>query len=262
MINAPSRPTCSVLSAPTAAVALPSSYRPATVRPCSFIWTRSPPKWRLARMPLSSSIKPAGTVQRNSGFQPISRSCRCHRAHPSSTARKYLAVHAAELAVEPDLQILRRHRRSLLLRLEHAYRPAVEDHVRRATRLGDCRSLIMRIGISWWSGFIARPLLLVSVERRQDGFARGFSRRRVDPSNPIRNAIWLRRGARWCGFLLDRCPDSGRGAGRIGSVHRIGTSGAASASSSMGGLGRLWGPGGACSESWWLRSISILSSVM
>src|SRR5262249_30754212 len=30
--------------------------------------------------------------------------------------------HAAELAVEPDFQILRRHRRSLLLRLEHAHR--------------------------------------------------------------------------------------------------------------------------------------------
>src|SRR5262249_1535904 len=36
--------------------------------------------------------------------------------------RKYLAIHAAELAVEPNFQILRRHRRSLLLRLEHAHR--------------------------------------------------------------------------------------------------------------------------------------------
>src|SRR5262249_53487775 len=62
--------------------------------------------------------------------------------------RKYLAVHAAELAVEPNFQILRRHRRSLLLRLEHAHRSAVENHVHRAPRLGSRRSPNLRIGIS------------------------------------------------------------------------------------------------------------------
>src|SRR5262249_17439497 len=62
--------------------------------------------------------------------------------------RKYLAIHAAELAVEPNFQILRRHRRSLLLRLEHAHRSAVENHVHRAPRLGSRRSFNLRIGIS------------------------------------------------------------------------------------------------------------------
>jgi hypothetical protein len=38
--------------------------------------------------------------------------------------RKHMAVRAAELAIEPRLQILRRHRRSLLLCLEHPYRNA------------------------------------------------------------------------------------------------------------------------------------------
>jgi hypothetical protein len=59
-----------------------------------------------------------------------------------------LAIHAAELAVEPNFQILRRHRQSLLLRLEYAYRSAVENHVHRAPRLDTRRSLNLRIGIS------------------------------------------------------------------------------------------------------------------
>src|SRR6516164_590626 len=59
---------------------------------------------------------------------------------------EHLAVHAPKLAVKPRLQILRRHRRSLLLRLEHPHRPAVEDHVNRASRLGLHRSIILRIG--------------------------------------------------------------------------------------------------------------------
>ena len=50
--------------------------------------------------------------------------------------------------VEPNFQILRRHRRSLLLRLEHAHRSAVENHVHRAPRLGSRRSFNLRIGIS------------------------------------------------------------------------------------------------------------------
>src|SRR5262249_24818134 len=62
--------------------------------------------------------------------------------------RKYLAIHAAELVVEPNFQILRRHRRSLLLRLEHPPRSAVENHVERPPRLGSRRSLNLRIGIS------------------------------------------------------------------------------------------------------------------
>src|SRR6266481_2360873 len=60
---------------------------------------------------------------------------------------KHLAVHASELVVKPDLQILRRYRRPLLLRLEHTHRPTLENHVHRATRLGSSPSLNLRIGI-------------------------------------------------------------------------------------------------------------------
>jgi|SRR6516164_6631690 hypothetical protein len=67
------------------------------------------------------------------------------RVKDAAQARRLLAI---ELAVKPDLQILRRHRRSLLLRLEYTHRPAVEDNVHRPTRLDDRRLLILRIGIS------------------------------------------------------------------------------------------------------------------
>src|SRR5258708_11104856 len=42
---------------------------------------------------------------RTSRFQATSRSCRSHHARPNSTAKKTLAVHAAELAVTSCLQI-------------------------------------------------------------------------------------------------------------------------------------------------------------
>src|SRR5215831_18561660 len=61
---------------------------------------------------------------------------------------KHLAVHAPELVVKPDFQILRRYRRPLLLRLEHTHRPTLEGYVHRATRLGRSRSLNLRIGIN------------------------------------------------------------------------------------------------------------------
>src|SRR5215471_5442346 len=73
-----------------------------------------------------------------------------------------MAVHASELAVKPELQILRRHRRSLLLRLEHTYRPTVEDHVYRPTRLGDRRLLILRIAA------LATSLRCAAVSRTPD----------------------------------------------------------------------------------------------
>src|SRR6516164_2129428 len=60
---------------------------------------------------------------------------------------KRLAVHASELVVILDFQILRRFRSRLLLRLEHTHRPTLEDYVHRATRLGSSRSLNLRIGI-------------------------------------------------------------------------------------------------------------------
>src|SRR5438445_866267 len=61
--------------------------------------------------------------------------------------RKHLAVHAAELALKPHLQILRRHRRPLLLCLEHTHRSAMENHVHRPSRMGGRQSPIVRIGI-------------------------------------------------------------------------------------------------------------------
>src|SRR5262249_37998886 len=67
-IRAPSRPTCSVQFAPTAEPAQPSCYRPAIVKPCSFISTRSPPRSHWAPMPFSFLTKPVGTVPRNSGY--------------------------------------------------------------------------------------------------------------------------------------------------------------------------------------------------
>src|SRR6516165_4798667 len=66
---------------------------------------------------------------------------------------KHLAVHAPELVVKPDFQILRRYRRPLLLRLEHTHRPTLEGYVHRATRLGRSRSLNLRIGIRYPSGY-------------------------------------------------------------------------------------------------------------
>src|SRR5215813_2734148 len=69
--------------------------------------------------------------------------------------RKHLAVHASELVVKPDFQILRRYRRPLLLRLEHTHQPTLEDYVHRAARLGSSRSLNLRIGITRM-----RPIIL------------------------------------------------------------------------------------------------------
>src|SRR5262249_46855669 len=54
----------------------------------------------------------------------------------------------ASAVVKPNFQILPRHRRSLLLRLEHPHRSAVENHFHRPTRLGSSRSLKLRIGIN------------------------------------------------------------------------------------------------------------------
>ena len=65
-------------------------------------------------------------------------SCRCPATLPSRVepSRKYLAVHPRQLALEPGFQILRRHPRSLFLRLEQAYRHALENYVYRNSRMG------------------------------------------------------------------------------------------------------------------------------
>src|SRR6266481_243227 len=61
---------------------------------------------------------------------------------------KHLAVHAPELAVKPHLQILRRYRRPLLLCLEYADRPTLENHVHCSARVGNRASVAVRIGMS------------------------------------------------------------------------------------------------------------------
>ena len=47
-----------------------------------------------------------------------------------------LAIHARQLVVAPDLQILRRHRRAVLPSLEQPHRPTMEDHVPRHAQMG------------------------------------------------------------------------------------------------------------------------------
>src|SRR6266496_6647322 len=54
----------------------------------------------------------------------------------SQSGRKHLAVHPRQLALQPRVPILRRHRRSLLLCLEQPRRPAVDNHVDRPAQLG------------------------------------------------------------------------------------------------------------------------------
>src|SRR5258707_11886836 len=72
----------------------------------------------------------------------IANSRQHHHSRPAAeiprtqSGRKHLAVYARQLALEPHLQILRRYRRSLLLRLEYAPRPALENHVHRITPVG------------------------------------------------------------------------------------------------------------------------------
>src|SRR5262249_45966799 len=78
---------------------------------------------------------------------------------------KHLAVHASELVVKPDFQILRRYRRPLLLRLEHTHRPTLEDYVHRATRLGSSRSLNLRIGMRRPSAPQGAPLVRAASPR-------------------------------------------------------------------------------------------------
>jgi len=68
-----------------------------------------------------------------------------------------MAIHARKLALEPDLQILRRHRRPLLRRLEQAHRSALADHVARTTRLGPW-VLITESWYKWPLGREGAPL--------------------------------------------------------------------------------------------------------
>ncbi len=114
-----------------------SSCRPATARPWPCISRRSQLLWRLERTPSSSSTRggmacleeAAGARQHHAPASALE----IPRVEPS---REHLAVHARQLAFEPRLQILRRHPRPLLLRMEQAHRYALENHVHRNKRMG------------------------------------------------------------------------------------------------------------------------------
>src|SRR4051794_20770800 len=60
--------------------------------------------------------------------------------------REHPAVSARQLVVEPRVRLLPRHRRSLLLRVEPPHRPALDHHVHRPPRLGQC----MMISAGWY----------------------------------------------------------------------------------------------------------------
>mgnify|MGYP003337899282 CR=1 FL=1 len=67
-------------------------------------------------------------------------------------AGKHLAVHAAELAIEPRLRNLRRHHRRSVRGLEQAHRFAGGHQVNRYAPMGSRGSLRMTVGISGRSG--------------------------------------------------------------------------------------------------------------
>src|SRR5262249_31438503 len=149
---------CSVRSAPNAEPAPPSCCRPAIPKLCSFTSMRSQPKSLRALTLFSSSIKPAGMAPRPSRFQPTSRSCSSPPRPPELNGQENVWQFMRQNWLsKPNFQILRRHRRSLLLRLEHAHRSAMENHVHRTPRLGSRRSLNLRLGIRCL-GQIARPV--------------------------------------------------------------------------------------------------------
>jgi hypothetical protein len=58
---------------------------------------------------------------------------RCPELNPVENLWKFMRDN---LAVEPHLQVLRRYRRSLLPRLEHARRSALAHHVHRTATMG------------------------------------------------------------------------------------------------------------------------------
>jgi hypothetical protein len=120
--NGRRRPIFSAQSARPKEKAPGLSSPPATARPWPCISKKSRLRSRPARMRSLFSIRRDGMCLPGFPSKTTSRSCpvaaEITRAEPS---RKYVAVHARQLALEPRLQILRRHPRPLLLRLEEAY---------------------------------------------------------------------------------------------------------------------------------------------
>src|SRR3954447_11786157 len=60
--------------------------------------------------------------------------------------QEHLAISARQLVVEPRVRLLRRHRRSLLRRVEPPHRPTLAHHVHRPPGLGQC----MMISAGWY----------------------------------------------------------------------------------------------------------------
>ena len=87
-------------------------------------------KGRSSQSSRMAHVEPA---RRAAKYHNHSAAAQMPRTEP---CRERLAVPARQLAVEPYLQILRRHPRSLLLRVEQARRYALENHVHGPARLG------------------------------------------------------------------------------------------------------------------------------
>jgi len=140
---------CPPIAAPAPPLVLPACNSEDMQLHLDEIATKVAPGWRT---PFSSSIKPAGMVPSNSGFRQHLSPAIAARARPSSTAKKTSGSSCRQnWAIEPRLQILRRHRRSLgLLCLEHPYRhqPWKIMSIAQRRLAGEHRSSIVRIGIS------------------------------------------------------------------------------------------------------------------
>src|SRR5690554_3924984 len=115
----------------------------------------APPRRDIRRRRAGSARRVAPRSSRMARLKGAGRSQQYHthaaaaqmsRAQPG---RERLAVHARQLAVEPRLQILRRHPRSLLLRLEPPHRSAMAHRVTRTTVMGS--SVLIRE--SWYNPF-------------------------------------------------------------------------------------------------------------
>ena len=94
--------------------------------------------------PRSGRIASFRRLEDSLQHHPDPAACQMSRTQP---ARKHLAVHPRQLALKPHLQILRRHRRPLSPRLEHAHGSALENHVHRHARL----DLPVLITESWYN---------------------------------------------------------------------------------------------------------------
>src|SRR4051794_18102910 len=73
--------------------------------------------------------------------------------------REHLAISARELVVEPRVRLLRRHRRSLLRRVEPPHRPTLAHHVHRPPGLGQC----MMISAGWYEWTYSSKALTLAV---------------------------------------------------------------------------------------------------